>query len=154
MHDFPNRKDAFTSFKETGNFCKISACRQLFLRNTFFLLYMYVASVNDTLIQSKCIQMSNTRSAWSSEEKEFLENYIREAGGVPSKESSLFWKSCAEMLSSHCGTSRTGKIHNLLYRSVRTLCLSLVITEYIPLLLIINVCISFQEKCVEVDIRR
>ena len=87
--------------------------------------------------------MSNTRSAWSSEEKEFLENYIREAGGVPSIESSLFWKSCAEMLSSHCGTSRTGKIHNLLYRSVRTLCLSLVITEYIPLLLIINVCISF-----------
>ncbi|XP_078331907.1 uncharacterized protein LOC111124548 isoform X5 [Crassostrea virginica] len=53
------------------------------------------------------ISMSNTRSAWSSEEKEFLENYIREAGGVPSKESSLFWKSCAEMLSSHCGTSRT-----------------------------------------------
>ena len=87
--------------------------------------------------------MSNTRSAWSSEEKEFLENYTCEAGGVPSKESSLFWKSCAEMLSSHCGTSQTGKIHNLLYRSVRTLCLSLVITEYIPLLLIINVCISF-----------
>ena len=57
--------------------------------------------------------MSNTRSAWSSEEKEFLDNYIREAGGVPSKESSLFWKSCAEMLSSHCGTTWTDKIRNL-----------------------------------------
>jgi hypothetical protein len=48
------------------------------------------------------------RRPWRTEEKEFLENWVKNAGGVPKSESMKFWQQCAEELNKAFDCERTG----------------------------------------------
>ncbi|KAL3836462.1 hypothetical protein ACJMK2_021894 [Sinanodonta woodiana] len=58
---------------------------------------------------------------WSEKEKDFLNTYILQAGGVPATGVNPFWNECANKLNKYCGSSRTGVMCRSRYRKVKNL---------------------------------